>query len=137
MGKSKSRSRPTSQLVTTFFVQKLSRFTLPHQPEEHSFTCRVVSFHGPNLNCGATDARLLDQLSVTGGGSLSPSTVSFPGAYKASDAGIQVNIHAPMTKYTVPGPAVIAGGTTVTPGAAVCPKAAAKMIRGVNDMFDF
>jgi cellulase len=47
-----------------------------------------------------------------------------------------VNIHAAVSKYTVPGPAVIAEGTTVVPGNAVCPKAA-KMIRGMNDVFDY
>lgn len=62
--------------------------------------------------------------------------MKFPGAYKASDAGIMVNIHAAVSKYTVPGPAVIAQGTTVVPGNAVCPKAA-KMIRGMNDVFDY
>jgi cellulase len=46
-----------------------------------------------------------------------------------------VNIHSAVSKYVAPGPAVIAGGTTVTPGAAVCSKAAAKMVRGMNDMF--
>jgi cellulase len=46
-----------------------------------------------------------------------------------------INIHAAVSKYVVPGPAVIAGGTTVTPGQAVCPKA--KMIRGTNDLFDY
>jgi cellulase len=75
-----------------------------------------------------------DQLTVTGGGSLSPATVNFPGAYKASDAGILINIHAAVSKYVAPGPAVIAEGTTVTPGKAVCPKT--NKIRGMNDMFD-
>lgn len=78
-----------------------------------------------------------DQMTVTGGGTLSPATVKFPGAYKASDAGIQVNIHAAVSKYVVPGPAVISEGTTVTPGNIVCPKAASKMIRGSNDVFEY
>lgn len=75
-----------------------------------------------------------DQLGVTGGGSLAPATVKFPGAYKASDPGIMVNIHSAVSSYVAPGPAVISSGTTVKPGSAVCPKAA-KMIRGMNDMF--
>lgn len=77
---------------------------------------------------------MVDQLSVTGGGALSPPTVKFPGAYKASDPGLQINIHAAVSKYIAPGPAVIAGGTTVTSGNAVCPKAA-NAIRGTNDVF--
>jgi lytic cellulose monooxygenase (C1-hydroxylating) len=45
-----------------------------------------------------------------------------------------VNIHATMSSYVAPGPAVIAEGTTVVPGKAVCPKS--KMIRGMNNVFD-
>lgn len=79
---------------------------------------------------------LIDQLTVTGGGSNSPATVKFPGAYKASDPGIQINIHATMSNYVVPGPAVISGGTTVTAGkGAVCAKS--NKIRGMNDLFDY
>jgi cellulase len=47
-----------------------------------------------------------------------------------------INIHATMSSYVVPGPAVITEGTTVTPGKAVCPKST-KMIRGMNDVFDY
>ena len=45
---------------------------------------------------------------MTGGGSTEPSQkVSFPGAYKASDPGIQININYPVpTSYKNPGPAV-------------------------------
>jgi cellulase len=59
----------------------------------------------------------LDQLAVTGGGSASPPTVNFPGAYKAADPGIQVNIHAAMNTYVAPGPTVYAGGSTKSAGA--------------------
>lgn len=47
------------------------------------------------------------QINVTGGsGAKTPSTVSFPGAYKADDKGILINIYYPViTSYTVPGPA--------------------------------
>jgi cellulase len=41
-----------------------------------------------------------------------------------------------MSKYVVPGPAVIAEGTTIIPGKTVCPKGA-NMIRGMNDVFDY
>jgi cellulase len=58
-----------------------------------------------------------DQLAVTGGGSASPPTVNFPGAYKATDPGIQVNIHAAMNTYVAPGPTVYAGGSTKSAGA--------------------
>ena len=59
---------------------------------------------------------LLDQLSVTGGGSASPATVKFPGAYSASDPGILVNIHQSVSGYTAPGPSVYAGGSIKSAG---------------------
>lgn len=59
-----------------------------------------------------------DQLSVTGGGSASPATVRFPGAYSASDPGILVNVHGALATYVAPGPSVYAGGSTKSAGAA-------------------
>ena len=48
------------------------------------------------------------QINVVGGtGAKTPATVSLPGAYKATDPGILINIfYPPVTNYTVPGPAV-------------------------------
>ncbi|KAI0453512.1 carbohydrate-binding module family 1 protein [Xylaria acuta] len=58
------------------------------------------------------------QLTVTGSGSAKPSGVKLPGAYAASDPGILVNIHAPMTTYVAPGPTVYSGGSTRNAGGA-------------------
>ncbi|KAF5315151.1 hypothetical protein D9619_007055 [Psilocybe cf. subviscida] len=60
------------------------------------------------------------QLSITGGGSTSPATVSFPGAYKGSDPGITINIYQQLSGYTIPGPSVFScsgngGGSSSTP----------------------
>jgi hypothetical protein len=44
------------------------------------------------------------QFEITGPGSEMPDTgflVGFPGAYKADDPGLHLNIHDAMTKYTV------------------------------------
>jgi len=54
------------------------------------------------------------QLTVTGSGSASPPAsylVKFPGAYKASDPGVTIDIysHPNFTNYTIPGPAVWSG----------------------------
>ncbi|KAJ7676162.1 glycosyl hydrolase family 61-domain-containing protein [Mycena rosella] len=61
------------------------------------------------------------QIQITGGGSTSPATVSFPGAYHGTDPGITVNIYYPtLTNYTIPGPPVFScsgGGATTTVGA--------------------
>ena len=43
------------------------------------------------------------QISVTGGGNASPSTVNFPGAYKGSDPGITMNIYGTISSYQIPG----------------------------------
>lgn len=46
------------------------------------------------------------QINVVGGtGGASPATVSFPGAYKANDPGLLINIYSmtPASTYTVPG----------------------------------
>lgn len=50
------------------------------------------------------------QIRVTGGGSTQPADlVSFPGAYKADDPGILINVNNPVpTSYTNPGPAPFA-----------------------------
>ena len=55
------------------------------------------------------------QLTVSGGGSASPALVKFPGAYAASDPGILINIHAPMSTYVDRGPTVYSGGQLVIP----------------------
>lgn len=50
------------------------------------------------------------QVKVTGGGSGTPGPlVSFPGAYKATDPGIKVNIYSASGAYVAPGPAVWQG----------------------------
>ncbi|RYP15851.1 hypothetical protein DL765_005465 [Monosporascus sp. GIB2] len=56
------------------------------------------------------------QITVEGGSGSVPAGVSLPGAFKASDPGILVNIHSKMSNYVNPGPAVIPGGTTKTAG---------------------
>lgn len=68
------------------------------------------------LHCGQSSNLLIDQLTVTGGGNANPATVKFPGAYKSADPGIRINIHSTVSSYVVPGPPVVAGGTTKVPG---------------------
>ncbi|RYO93124.1 hypothetical protein DL766_004814 [Monosporascus sp. MC13-8B] len=53
---------------------------------------------------------------VGGGSGSVPAGISLPGAFKASDPGILVNIHSKMSNYVNPSPAVIPGGTTKTAG---------------------
>lgn len=59
------------------------------------------------------------QITVTGGtAGPTAQTVTFPGAYKATDPGILVDIHSPMKNYVAPGPAVASFGTTKVAGSA-------------------
>ncbi|OAL56991.1 hypothetical protein IQ07DRAFT_24827 [Pyrenochaeta sp. DS3sAY3a] len=103
---------------------------------DYLLRAEVIALHTAQSSGGAQLYMSCYQMTVTGGGTNSPATVKFPGAYKASDPGLQINIHAAVAKYVVPGPAVIAGGTTRTPNTgAVC--ANPKKIRGTNDLFDF
>jgi cellulase len=58
------------------------------------------------------------QITVTGTGTASPAGVVFPGAYSATDPGIQINIYQALSTYVAPGPAVISGGTEAIAGKA-------------------
>lgn len=66
----------------------------------------LIALHGAGSPGGAQLYMECGQINVTGGsGSRSPSTVSLPGAYRANDPGITINIYyPPITSYTIPGP---------------------------------
>jgi hypothetical protein len=66
-----------------------------------------IALHNAGSAGGAQFYLSCAQIEVTGGGSTAPKNlVAFPGAYKASDPGIQININYPIpTSYTNPGPA--------------------------------
>lgn len=85
-------------------------------PGDYLLRAEAVALHTAASSGGAQFYMTCFQLTVTGSGSESPPTVSFPGAYKASDPGILINIHAPMSTYVAPGPAICAGGSTKTAG---------------------
>ncbi|KAF2741458.1 hypothetical protein EJ04DRAFT_480857 [Polyplosphaeria fusca] len=103
---------------------------------DYLLRAEVIALHTAGQSGGAQFYMSCYQLTLSGDGTNAPATVKFPGAYSASDAGIKINIHAAVSSYKIPGPAVIAGGTTRTPGTgAVC--ANKKLIRGMNDLFDF
>jgi cellulase len=64
----------------------------------------IIALHSASTYPGAQLYMGCAQINVTGGGSASPATVSFPGAYKGSDPGITVNIYSGLSSYTIPGP---------------------------------
>ncbi|CCC11529.1 unnamed protein product [Sordaria macrospora k-hell] len=85
---------------------------------DYLLRAEVIALHTAGSAGGAQLYMTCYQISVSGGGSASPATVSFPGAYKSSDAGILVNIHAAMSNYVAPGPAVYSGGSSKKAGSA-------------------
>ncbi|PAV17130.1 glycoside hydrolase family 61 [Pyrrhoderma noxium] len=93
-------------------------FTIPECIPAGQYLLRheMIALHGASTYPGAQLYMECAQLEITGGGSTTPSGVSFPGAYKGSDPGITVNIYyPPLTSYTIPGPSVFScsnSGTT-------------------------
>ncbi|KAI0189015.1 glycoside hydrolase family 61 protein [Xylaria flabelliformis] len=87
-------------------------------PGDYLLRAEALALHTASSTGQAQFYMTCYQLTVTGSGSAKPAGVKLPGAYAASDPGILVNIHAPMTAYTAPGPAVYAGGATRSAGAA-------------------
>ncbi|KAF2192265.1 lytic polysaccharide monooxygenase [Zopfia rhizophila CBS 207.26] len=82
--------------------------TIPKSLPSGDYLFRVehIGLHSASGAGGAQFYLSCAQLTVTGGGNGSPSPlVSFPGAYKPNDPGIQLNIYYPVPKsYTPPGP---------------------------------
>lgn len=52
----------------------------------------LIALHGASSYPGAQFYMECAQINITGGGSKSPATVSFPGAYKGSDPGVTINV---------------------------------------------
>ncbi|EIM85952.1 uncharacterized protein STEHIDRAFT_98247 [Stereum hirsutum FP-91666 SS1] len=83
-------------------------FNLPSCIEAGQYLLRVeiIALHAANSYPGAQFYMECAQLQITGGGSTSPATVSFPGAYSGTDPGIKINIYQTLPSYTNPGPPV-------------------------------
>ncbi|QRW06678.1 glycoside hydrolase family 61 protein [Ceratobasidium sp. AG-Ba] len=65
----------------------------------------IIALHAASSYPGAQFYMECAQINVTGGGSASPATVSFPGAYSGTDPGVKISIYyPPVTNYTIPGP---------------------------------
>jgi len=77
----------------------------------------AIALHAAASVGGAQFYMSCYQLTVTGGGSASPALVQFPGAYKATDPGIEIDIYESLSTYVAPGPTVYSGGTTKSSGA--------------------
>lgn len=87
-------------------------------PGDYLLRAEAIALHAAGSSGGAQFYMTCYQITVTGSGSADPATVSIPGAYDASDAGILINIYQSLTTYAAPGPTVYAGGSTRSAGAA-------------------
>ncbi|KFY04394.1 hypothetical protein V491_09365 [Pseudogymnoascus sp. VKM F-3775] len=85
---------------------------------DYLLRAEVIALHVAGSSGGAQLYMSCYQLVVSGGGSASPATVNFPGAYSATDPGILINIHAAIDSYVNPGPAVYSGGSSKVAGSA-------------------
>jgi hypothetical protein len=86
--------------------------TIPKCIPSGNYLLRVehIGLHAAQSAGGAQFYISCAQLGVTGGGQTEPPAslkVAFPGAYKTSDPGIQINVNYPVpTSYKNPGPDV-------------------------------
>ncbi|KAI1135323.1 lytic polysaccharide monooxygenase [Hypoxylon sp. FL0543] len=86
---------------------------------DYLLRAEVIALHTASSAGGAQFYISCYQITVAGGSAKSaavPAGVQLPGALKSSDPGIQINIHAKVSNYVNPGPAVVPGGTTKQAG---------------------
>ncbi|KAM3081602.1 hypothetical protein ACMFMG_005054 [Clarireedia jacksonii] len=79
-------------------------------PGQYLLRAEVIALHVASSAGGAQFYMSCYQINVTGSGTKTPSGVSFPGAYSASDPGILINIYNTITSYTIPGPTAVFTG---------------------------
>ncbi len=94
-------------------------FTMPSciAPGQYLLRVEILALHSAKTTGAAQFYQSCAQIRVSGSGTFSPSAsqlVSIPGAYKAEDPGIHINIYGPLGQpdnagkpYTAPGPPVI------------------------------
>jgi len=72
---------------------------------QYLLRAELIALHAAGSSGGAQLYMECAQINVIGGsGAKSPATVSFPGAYSATDPGILINIYQTLSSYTIPGP---------------------------------
>lgn len=99
-------------------------FTIPSCVAAGQYLLRVeiIALHAASSYPGAQLYMECAQIQITGGGSASPATVSFPGAYSGTDPGIKINIYQPLSGYTIPGPSVFScSGNNTAPAPSSAP----------------
>ena len=105
--------------------------TLPNlAPGDYVLRPELIGLHEGNRKGGAQLYMECVHVKVEGSGTAAlPAGVSFPGAYKADDAGILFDIYSGKTSYPIPGPKVWSGAggaaAEAAPAAPVTTKAPA------------
>lgn len=80
------------------------------------FRHEIIAVHGAENVDGAQNYPQCVNIQVTGGGSASPEGTLGTELYTPEDAGIYFNPYTTITNYTIPGPALMEGGTDQTGG---------------------
>ncbi|KAH6684371.1 glycoside hydrolase family 61 protein [Halenospora varia] len=78
-------------------------------PGNYLLRAEAIALHAAQSSGGAQLYMTCFQINVSGSGTANPTGVKFPGAYKATDPGILINIYNTITNYIIPGPAVYTG----------------------------
>ncbi|CAG8977759.1 hypothetical protein HYALB_00010980 [Hymenoscyphus albidus] len=78
-------------------------------PGDYLIRAEAIALHAASSVGGAQPYVTCYQVTVTGSGTVTPPGVKFPGAYKPTDPGIQVNIYNNLKEYIIPGPPVFTG----------------------------
>ncbi|KAH7318963.1 glycoside hydrolase family 61 protein H [Rhexocercosporidium sp. MPI-PUGE-AT-0058] len=95
-------------------------FTVPSDLATGDYLIRAeeIALHAAGSAGGAQFYMSCYQVHVKGTGSATPTGVSFPGAYKATDPGILINIYNGVDVYQIPGPEVYVSGGAAAPAPA-------------------
>lgn len=104
---------PSDKLAKNGFTHNV-RIPANIAPGDYILRHEQLALHGASNSMGAQFYPVCIQLTVTGGGSLNPSGLSFPGTYKQNDKGILFNPYqgdAANRAYVPPGGPVYSGLT--------------------------
>ncbi|KAH6683138.1 putative endo-beta-1,4-glucanase D [Halenospora varia] len=83
---------------------KISEAGFTNPSGQYLLRAELIALHGARTSGGAQFYMECAQINITGGtGSKTPATVSLPGAYRATDPGIMLDIYQGLKSYTIPG----------------------------------
>lgn len=83
-------------------------------PGNYVLRHELIALHSAGSEDGAQNYPQCFNLQITGSGSDKPSGVLGTDLYKATDAGILINIYNSLSTYVVPGPTLYSGAVSIT-----------------------